>query len=151
MLQVRNISKLFGGLKAVDRVSFDVEKGSIKALIGPNGAGKTTVFNIISGSFPPSEGYVLFENQMITGQKPYQIAQRGIIRTFQGVKMFDCNGFTVLENLLVGYDKRFQTGLLQNCFRTFKSVKEEKEALLEAHRVSEQIGLSDWLRVPASA
>jgi branched-chain amino acid transport system ATP-binding protein len=87
---------------------------------------------------------------VITGLKPHKIAHHGIIRTFQGVKMFDCNGFTVLENLLVGYDKRFQSGFIRNSLRSFRSRIEEKEAVEEAHRVSEQIGLSKWLHAPAS-
>ncbi|MGG1596506.1 ABC transporter ATP-binding protein [Paenibacillus naphthalenovorans] len=150
MLQVQKISKMFGGLKAVDQVSFDIKKGSIKALIGPNGAGKTTMFNIISGNFAPTEGQVIFEDRAITGRKPHQIAHYGIIRTFQGVKMFDSNGFTVLDNLLVGYDKRFQAGMLRSSIRSMISRKEEQEALEEAHRVGGQIGLSDWLHAPAS-
>ncbi len=100
LLQLNQLSKSFKGLQAVDGVSIEVPDGAINALIGPNGAGKTTIFNMIAGVFPPTEGQVIFDGQDITGQRPDQVCQAGIGRTFQVVKPF--NDLSVLDNVLVG-------------------------------------------------
>jgi branched-chain amino acid transport system ATP-binding protein len=100
LLSVRNLSKNFGGLRAVSRLSFDVEEGEIVGLIGPNGAGKTTVFNLITGFFLPSEGTVTFEGRTLNGLKPHQICKLGLTRTFQVVQPFP--DITALENVLIG-------------------------------------------------
>lgn len=99
-LAVENVTKNFGGLKAVDDACLEVRKGEILGLIGPNGAGKTTLFNIIAGVFPPSSGKVRFKDQDITGIKPHKICRMGICRTHQIVKPF--RNMTALENVLVG-------------------------------------------------
>jgi branched-chain amino acid transport system ATP-binding protein len=100
LLSVRNVSKRFRGLVAVDRVSFEVPQGSIYAVIGPNGAGKTTLFNIIAGEFAPDGGDIVFAGERIAGLAPNEICLRGVGRTFQIVKPFP--GLTVEENVLVG-------------------------------------------------
>jgi branched-chain amino acid transport system ATP-binding protein len=100
MLEVRDISKAFRGLRAVAGVSFDVPAGSLAALIGPNGAGKTTCFNAIAGVFPPDSGKILFEGKEIQGNRPDQVCAAGIGRTFQIVKPFA--GLSVLDNVMVG-------------------------------------------------
>jgi branched-chain amino acid transport system ATP-binding protein len=100
LLEIREVTKKFGELIACDSVSFDVEAGSIVGLIGPNGAGKTTMFNCISGLFPPTGGRIRFDGADITGLKPYQIAQRGAVRTFQVVRPL--KEMTVFDNVLVG-------------------------------------------------
>ena len=100
MLAVRNLTKAFRGLVAVKDVSFDVREGEILAVIGPNGAGKTTCFNLIAGTFKPTAGEVTFEGERITGQMPEEIADRGVIRTFQIVRPM--RGMTVLENAMIG-------------------------------------------------
>lgn len=100
LLSVRNLSKNFGGLRAVSRLSFDVEEGEIVGLIGPNGAGKTTVFNLITGFSLPSEGTVTFEGRTLNGLKPHQICELGLTRTFQVVQPFP--DITALENVLIG-------------------------------------------------
>ena len=100
LLQVENISRSFGGLLAVDHVSFSAEAGRITALIGPNGAGKTTLFSIISGFLSPDEGRIRFAGEDITGEPPHRLARRGIARTFQIVQPFA--GLTVRENIAVG-------------------------------------------------
>ena len=98
LLEVRNVSKLFGGLAASSDVSFTIQKGEILGLIGPNGAGKTTLFNIVDGFYPPTKGQVLFKGQVISGLKPHQICKLGIARTFQVVKPLQ--RMSVLDNVI---------------------------------------------------
>jgi branched-chain amino acid transport system ATP-binding protein len=128
ILQVEGVSKRFGGLQALTRVTFDLTEGQILGLIGPNGAGKTTLFNVINGVFPPSEGRVLFRGKDVTGYKPYQVARLGMARTHQIVKPL--NELTVLENITVG-----------SCFGR------ENKRLSEANRVADEVlnfvGLAD--------
>lgn len=100
ILQVMGVSKTFGGLQALDAVTFDLPEGEILGLIGPNGAGKTTLFNVINGVFPPSSGKVIFKGEDITGLKPYQLARRGLARTHQIVKPL--SDLSVMENVMVG-------------------------------------------------
>lgn len=100
LLEVSDLSKNFGGLKAIASVSFSVKRGEILGLIGPNGAGKSTVFNLINGVFPPSKGKIVFDGQDITGLPPYKVVHRGIARTHQIVKPL--NDMTVLDNCMVG-------------------------------------------------
>jgi ABC-type branched-subunit amino acid transport system ATPase component len=100
MLEVRDLTKRFGGLTAVDSLSFSVSEGETVSIIGPNGAGKTTVFNLITGFFRPTRGQVIFEGRDLVGQRPHEIALAGVGRTFQIVKPL--RGLTVFENILVG-------------------------------------------------
>ena len=100
ILSVRNVTKRFGGLTAVDNVSLDLTEGEILGIIGPNGAGKTTLFNLISGAIPADEGEVVFDGERIEKMPPHHIATRGLVRTFQVVKPF--GGLTVFENVMVG-------------------------------------------------
>jgi branched-chain amino acid transport system ATP-binding protein len=132
-LQVVNVSKNFGGLTALDRVSFSVQKGEIIGLIGANGAGKTTLFNVISGFCPPTTGVIYFKNEDITGMKPYKICKKGLVRTFQLVKPFP--NMTVLQNVTVG--RLFGRG----------SAKSIKEAMRDAYYVLEFIGLASKAEV----
>jgi branched-chain amino acid transport system ATP-binding protein len=106
-----NLSLHFGGLKAVDAVSFAVEKGEILSIIGPNGAGKSSIFNLISRIYPPTSGKIFFEDQDITGQPAYEIAGLGIARTFQNIELFE--NATMLSNLLVGRHRHSTTQLWQ--------------------------------------
>jgi branched-chain amino acid transport system ATP-binding protein len=125
ILSVINLTKSFGGLTAVDDVSFEVEKGKVFALIGPNGAGKTTLFNCITGMFPPNKGSrILLEGQDITGQKPNRAAQLGIARTFQNIRLFDF--MTVLDNVRVGQHVRMKAQLWDALFKTRTEKREEK-------------------------
>lgn len=100
ILTIKSLSKYFGALKAVDEVSFEVKRGEILGLIGPNGAGKTTIANVVTGTYPKTSGTVIFEDMDISNLKPYQIARKGLTRTFQVVKPLI--GMTVGENVLVG-------------------------------------------------
>jgi branched-chain amino acid transport system ATP-binding protein len=104
LLSVRNVAKRFGGIVAVDDVSFDVEAGSIVGLIGPNGAGKTTMFNLITRLYRPDEGELQFDGQSLLHTPPHAVVGRGIARTFQNVELF--RSMTVLENVLVGGHSR---------------------------------------------
>lgn len=105
MLSVQNVTKYFGGLAAVKEVSFEVEEGSIVGLIGPNGSGKTTLFNLISGVYPLSSGKVFFNGEDISDLKSYDIADKGLVRTFQVVKPFD--NISALDNVVVGAFQRY--------------------------------------------
>ena len=112
MLKIHNASRHFGGLVAVNDVSFDVEEGGILGVIGPNGAGKTTFFNLVSGAIPLSSGEIIFDGKSTTGLRPHQIAHLGIGRTFQIVRPF--GELTVLENVLAGIGARSCNSLLSS-------------------------------------
>lgn len=124
MLQVQNVSKVFGGLVAVHRVSFDVPAGKVIAIIGPNGAGKTTLFNVIAGLFPPSSGQVWFKGHKISGLPSHRIASLGIARTFQLLQLF--TNMTVHENVMVGLHPRSHAGFLSTALRLPNAIAEEK-------------------------
>jgi branched-chain amino acid transport system ATP-binding protein len=100
LLEARGVTRHFGGLVALDDLSFAVNAGGITGLIGPNGAGKSTLFNLVTGFFPPTRGQVIYKNEDISGLKPHQIARRGIVRTFQLPVLFP--EFSVMENVLIG-------------------------------------------------
>ena len=108
LLELKKISKAFGGLRAVSELELSVDRGEIVGLIGPNGAGKTTVFNMISGVFKPTRGKVLFKNDDITGLKPHSIVNKGLSRTFQVTTLF--GNMTVLENILLGFHLKSRIG-----------------------------------------
>ena len=110
LLAINNLSRRFGGLRAVNKVSFSVQQGMIKAVIGPNGAGKTTLFNLIAGNLPANSGTILFNNKKISGLRPYQIARQGLARTYQNIKLF--HGMTALENVMVGRHIRSRAGFM---------------------------------------
>ena len=133
ILRVEGVTKTFGGLHAVQDVSFDMAKGSIVGLIGPNGAGKTTLFNVISGYYKPTKGNIRFEGKDISGWPPYRLAHIGIGRTFQIVKPFA--GLTVLENVVIASLCRYP---------------KKKEAETHAWQVLELTGLADRAHLPAS-
>lgn len=125
LLEINQLSKRFGGLLAVNDVSFQVETGQIKAVIGPNGAGKTTLFNMISGTFPATSGSVTFQGCDLTRKKPFQVAGLGMARTFQNIKMF--SGMTALENVMVGRHVQSNGGFLSSMFRMPWTWKEERD------------------------
>jgi branched-chain amino acid transport system ATP-binding protein len=114
MLSARNLSVQFGGLRAVDDVSFHVRPGEIFTLCGPNGAGKTTIFNLVSRLYDPSAGQIVFEGRDITRMPAHQVARIGIARTFQNIELF--GGASVLTNLLLGADVQRRTTLVEELF-----------------------------------
>ena len=123
MIRVENLSKHFGGLKAVDNVSINIAKGSITGLIGPNGAGKTTLFNIIAGLYTPGAGRVFLDGEEITGLKPHQLFKKGLLRTFQIAHEF--SRLSVIENLMMVPGNQSGENLMNAWFRRAKVEKEE--------------------------
>ena len=143
ILKGNNVSKLFGALKAVDNVDFTVYEGEILGIIGPNGAGKTTLLSVINGTLPISKGNLFFRGQEVTGLKPFQIAQRGISRTFQIVKPFP--GMTALQNVAIGalfgrHPEKKMSMAMDKAAKTIKQVKLEgkEKILVEKLNVSER-------------
>jgi ABC-type branched-subunit amino acid transport system ATPase component len=125
VLEAREVSKSFGGLKALDRLEFHVMEGEIVSIIGPNGAGKSTVFNAITGLYAPDDGDIVYYGESIVGLRPNQIVKLGIARTFQNVKLFP--NMTVLENAMVGQHCRSKSGPFASILRTPKTRREERE------------------------
>lgn len=148
-LQLNNLHKRFGGLHAVNDVSFGVEEGSIKAVIGPNGAGKTTLFNLIAGSLPASSGSIRFNGGELSGKKPYQVAELGIARTFQNIKMF--NGMTALENVMVGCHVQSKSGFLSSMFHMPWTRSEEMRIRGKSMELLELLEIADFADVEATS
>ncbi len=142
ILSVEEITLSFGGLLAVDRVSFDVNEKQIFSIIGPNGAGKTTVFNCISGFYSPDTGSISFNQKAIEKKQSHKIAQHGLVRTFQNIRLF--SEMTVLENLLVAQHRHLNKGILSGVFNMPSYKKSEKQAIEIAYYWLEQIGLSEF-------
>ncbi|MFW6313876.1 MAG: ABC transporter ATP-binding protein [Spirochaetota bacterium] len=148
MFHVEGLSMDFGGLRAVDRVDVDIDRGEIVALIGPNGAGKTTFFNCVTGMYVPTEGQVTIAppggtEQNITGLKPNRIAERGLARTFQNIRLFP--NMTVLENVMIGRDCRLKAGILGAILRNRKTREEEERVIHDSHDVLRKIGLERYV------
>jgi branched-chain amino acid transport system ATP-binding protein len=139
ILSLQSVIKRFGGLTAVDEVSFDVPKGEVFSLIGPNGAGKTTLFNCITGMHVPTAGRVLFEGRNIAGSKPYRTAQLGIARTFQNIRLFEY--MSALDNVKVGEHVRMKAKLWDAIFRTPFARREEREVTDRAMEYLRFVGI----------
>jgi ABC-type branched-subunit amino acid transport system ATPase component len=125
LLEIKGLTKQFGGLEALSGVDFQIAEGEIVSVIGPNGAGKTTFFNVISGMYAPNAGEIFFDGRNVTGLTPDQITKRGIARTFQNVRLFP--NMTVLENIMVAQHSRTSKGVLPALFMTPGFRKEEAE------------------------
>ena len=139
LLDVQHITKRFGGLTAVNDVSFHVDKGEVVSIIGPNGAGKTTVFNILTGVYEIEEGKIFFEGKEIQNQAPQAIVKAGISRTFQNIRLF--MNMRVLENVLVGTHINTEYSFLDALFRTPKWKRIEAEKTKRAIQILKSIGL----------
>lgn len=146
-LQVQRLSKRFGGLAAVDEVSFDALSGAVTAVIGPNGAGKTTVLNLVSGVFASDGGSVFLDGVEISLQPAWQRARHGLARTFQTPQLFE--GMTVLETVMIGAHMQAKAGLLSVLARLPKVRKEEESLRLRAEEALDYIGISptQWQRI----
>jgi branched-chain amino acid transport system ATP-binding protein len=149
LLQVRKLTKHFGGLAALQHLELGVDEGQIFGLIGPNGAGKTTFFNLVTGIYPPSAGEVVFDGHNILekkafgfwtrSRKPHEITQRGIGRTFQNIRLFQ--NMTALENVMVGTDAHHKQNVLDAIFRTRRQRREDHEGQAEAERLLDFVGI----------
>lgn len=139
LLKVKNLTKRFGGLVAVNKVEFEVEEGTVCGLIGPNGAGKTTCFNLISGFIRPDEGSVIFNNENIVTYKPYEISSIGAIRTFQHTSLFP--SLTVKENILAGFHNERETSFFSSLFNTKKFREENSEMERRADNILKLLDL----------
>ena len=139
LLSVEQVVKVFGGLKAINGVSFDVEEKQIFGLIGPNGAGKTTIFNVVTGVYVPDGGDVLFDGHSVRGWKPYRIARAGVGRTFQNIRI--AGEMSVLDNVLTASFHRARSGIFAAIFRTRRYDDEERAARKKAEELLEVFGL----------
>ena len=144
LLEVEGMSKIFGGLVAVNELDFTVDRGSVVGLIGPNGAGKTTVFNCITGNYVPERGDILFNGQSIRGRKPHTIVELGIARTFQTIRLF--GHLSVLENVLAGRHCRLRSGFFSSMFRLPSQRREEQEAVERCMKELKFVGLEKFWR-----
>ena len=141
MLDIRNLTKRFGGLTAVDDLSFHVTKGTVHAIIGPNGAGKTTLVNMITGVYRIDEGSVWLDGGDITNIATDQLVYRGVCRTFQHLEV--CHNMTVLENVLLGFDRYMSKGLFATAFRTRRIREDETRYTERAMHLLGLIGIAD--------
>lgn len=149
LLEIENLHRRFGGLHAVNDVSFQVQTGQIKAVIGPNGAGKTTLFNLVSGALAPSSGVVRFQGREIQGYRPFEIATLGMARTYQNIKMFA--GMTALENVMVGCHLRGRSGVLASMFHAPWTWLEEKDIRKKSMELLEQLEIAEFAQVEATS
>ena len=125
LLEVNNLSIVFGGLRAVDDFNLHIKKGQLYGLIGPNGAGKTTVFNMLTGVYKPTSGQILLDGEDITGKSTIEINRKGVARTFQNIRLF--NDMTVLDNVKVGLNNQKKYSVAEGMLRLPRYFKEEKE------------------------
>lgn len=145
ILDVDNLSMVFGGLRAVDSLSMKIDKGEIVALIGPNGAGKTTFFNCVTGVYTPTEGDVRIQapnadkSRSIKGLKPNKITEQGLARTFQNIRLF--NNMSVLENVMIGHHHRLKSDVLGAVLRDKKTKAEEEKVIHDSYEILKKIGL----------
>ncbi|WP_226359535.1 ABC transporter ATP-binding protein [Pseudonocardia sp. ICBG1142] len=141
LLSMEDVGMRFGGLVALDGVSFDIRRGEILGLIGPNGAGKTTCFNALTGVYRPTSGRVLLEGAPLGRRQRFQITRLGIARTFQNIRLF--GEMTALENVVVGTDARHRTSVLGALVRSPRHLREEREAIEKAMALLEFVGIAD--------
>jgi len=140
LLAANQVTKVFGGLTAVNRVDLEIEKKTIASLIGPNGAGKTTFFNCLTGLYKPEGGELLFDGQPLIGRRPDQITALGIARTYQNIRLFGT--MTALENVMVGQHVEMRSTTLGALLRTRTTREEESRAVERAHELLEFVGLA---------
>ena len=139
--EVKDLSIQFGGIKALDGISFELKKGEVYSIIGPNGAGKTTLFNLIAGNLPANSGTIHFNSKRINGLKPYQIAQGGLSRTYQNIKLF--HGMTALENVMVGRHIRSRAGFMAGMLNLPWTWPEERKIREKAMEYLDLLGVAD--------
>jgi branched-chain amino acid transport system ATP-binding protein len=147
-LTISDVSKHFGGVRAVDSVSLSVRRGGLVSVIGPNGAGKTSLLNMISGFYRPDTGSIIFEGKDITGSRPSQVAMLGIARTFQNIALF--SGMTVLDNIMLGRHVRMKAGVLSSFVYWGLAQKEEVAHRARVEELIEFLELEDLRKQPTS-
>ena len=139
LLEVQDVLVNFGGVTALNKVNLHVNEGEIAALIGPNGAGKTTIFNIVTGYYKPTSGNVIVDGESVLGLRPYQIARKGLGRTFQNIRLF--GDMTAVENVATTADSLNKSGLVGSLFGVPRSRRDEAASMQKAHELLEFIGL----------
>lgn len=139
LLEIRNLSKHFGGLEVLNNVDFVIDQGEVRGLIGPNGAGKSTLFNVITGVFPPTSGRVIFKGRDVTGLKPHVITKMGLVRTFQAATLF--KNFSVLKNVYAARHLHLKVNFWGALFNTPATVKRERGNEKKALEILEFMGL----------
>ena len=149
MLEIRGLTRYFGGLAAVSELDMSVNQGDMVGLIGPNGAGKTTAFNLITGFLRPTRGRIIFDGRDIAGQKPHSIAEKGIVRTFQATSLFP--DFTVLQNVLAACHLKPKVGFWEAALHTPSSHKKEEYILNRALEIIQFAGLDGVRDTPAQS
>jgi len=148
MLELKGITQIFGGVTALNDVSFSIHADQVTGVIGPNGAGKTTLFNIVTGIYQQTSGQVIFEGSDISGIPVERLAAKGMVRTFQNIELF--GQMTVLENVMVGLHSKSKSGLFACSFKAPWAIKEERRIREEAHEWLRFVGIEQLADVQAS-
>jgi branched-chain amino acid transport system ATP-binding protein len=142
LLEARSVSKHFGGLQALDEVSLSLQNGEIYGLIGPNGAGKTTLFNVLTGLYSPDHGEFFFNGEKLIATKPHMVAERGIARTFQNIRLF--GNMSALENVMVGRHVRTRAGVIGAVLRDARTQEEEDGIRSRAFALLQYVGIAEY-------
>ncbi len=148
LMEMRNITLRFGGVKAITDISFDIREGEIRAIIGPNGAGKSSMLNVISGFYVPQEGEVWFRGQRRPPMKPYQVARMGIARTFQNIALFE--GMSVLDNVMTGRLTHVRSGILDQAIWWGRAEREEDEHRAKVERIIDFLEIQHIRKTPVA-
>jgi len=149
LLAASGVSKRFGGVQALDEVSFAIEPREIYGLIGPNGAGKTTLFNVLTGIYAPDAGRFVFADRVLTGLKPHQVAVAGIARTFQNIRLFA--NLSSLENVMIGRHARTRANVLGAVLRNPRTLREERDTEERAFKLLDFVGIRNRANDPAGS
>ncbi|MCB4361416.1 ABC transporter ATP-binding protein [Quatrionicoccus australiensis] len=149
LLEVKDLSIHFGGVKAVQNVSFNIDAGIVYSVIGPNGAGKTTLFNLITGVYKPTTGEIRLDGEAIHGKSPNELARRGVARTFQNLQI--CMNMTAIENVMVGAHLRLDRNLVKAALRFPGLKKRDREMRAEAAKLMDFVGLGQYVETRADA
>ena len=149
LLEVKDLSIHFGGVKAVQNVSFDIDAGIVYSVIGPNGAGKTTLFNLITGVYKPTTGEIRLDGEPIQGKSPNELAERGVARTFQNLQI--CMNMSAIENVMVGAHLRLDRNLLKAALRWPSLRLRDRELRAEAAELMRFVGLENYIDARADA
>ena len=149
LLEIKDLSIHFGGVKAVQNVSFSIDAGIVYAVIGPNGAGKTTLFNLITGIYTPTTGTILLDGESIAGKSPDELARRGVARTFQNLQI--CMNMSAIENVMVGAHLRLDRNLIKAALRWPALRQRDRELHAEAAELMQFVGLEGYVNARADS